>query len=203
MSELREQWRSNGSVLLPEDLVPAGEWEEIAAEAQASAQGAFDRVNEREGLHPRRDGSITSPQRCRAHPGGPALKSLATSVRVLELAREATGEGNLVPVRWGLKIYEPGDFMALHRDDVRCSVTFSTGVIGDLGVMGWVPSLRAADNTTVVEYAARHGLFPDEEKPLPIPYRQLQGFDGWAIPHHRPPYESNFGILGTFCYCAL
>ncbi|MDG5807915.1 hypothetical protein P9869_35765 [Streptomyces ossamyceticus] len=203
MSELNDQWRTTGAVLLPADLVTAGEWEEIAAEAQACAKDAFDRVNDREGLHPRRDGSITSPQRCRAHPGGPALKALATSARVLDLAREATGEASVVPVRWGLKVYGPGDFMALHRDDVRCSVTFSTGLIGDLGVMGWVPSLRAADSTTVIEYAARHGLFPDEEAPLPIPHRQLQGFDGWGIPHHRPPFEHDFGVLGTFCYCAL
>jgi len=203
VSELNDQWRSNGAVLLPEDLVAAAEWEEIAAEAQACAPDAFDRVNEREGLQPQRNGSITSPQRCRAHPGGPALKALATSARVLDLAREATGEASLVPVRWGLKLYEPGDFMALHRDDVRCTITLSTGLIGDLGVMGWVPSLRAADSTTVVEYAEQHGLHPDEEEPLPIPYRQLQGFDGWAIPHHRPPFEHDFGVLATLCYCAL
>jgi hypothetical protein len=203
VSELRDQWRQRGSVLLPEDLVPAGEWEEIAAEARACVPDAFARVNEREGLHAVRDGSITSPQRCRAHPGGPALKRLAESPRVLELARAATGEANLVPVRCGLKIYGPGDFMALHRDDVRCSITFSTGVIGDLGTMGWVPSLRAADSTSVLEYAAQHGLFPDSEEPLPIPYRRLQGFDGWGIPHHRPPFEHDFGVLGTFCYFAL
>lgn len=202
MSDLNSQWKQAGTVLFPEGLVPGEQWEEIAAEALALRDQAFPRVNTHPGMVAHRDGSITAPQRCRAHPGGPALAALARGPDVLELAREATGQPGLIPVRHGLKLYTHGDFMALHRDEVKCTLTISFGLIGDLGRMGWLPELRAADTATVLAYAEQHGPFPDTAH-LPIPYRQLQGFDGWGIPHHRPPFEHDFGVLGTFCYFAL
>lgn len=202
VSELNTQWKQTGSVLFPPGLVPGEQWEEIAAEALALRDQAFGRVNSNPATVAHRDGSITAPQRCRAHPGGEALAALARSREIVELAREATGHPGLIPVRHGLKFYRAGDFMALHRDEVRCSLTISFGLVGDLGCMGWLPELRAADTTTVLAHAERHGPFPDTAY-LPIPYRQLQGFDGWGIPHHRPPFEHDFGVLGTFCYFAL
>lgn len=75
---LRSTWLAEGRVEVPPETVEAGLWEEIAEEAERCEPHAVLSHNQRPGLLAMRDGSITSPQRCRVHPGGKALNALAT-----------------------------------------------------------------------------------------------------------------------------
>ncbi|MFD4560518.1 hypothetical protein ACFWP5_40440 [Streptomyces sp. NPDC058469] len=92
---------------VPPEVIDAGLWAEVAAEAEQYEQYAVVRHNRRPGLLAMRDGSITSPQRCRVHPGGPALNTLARSKELAEVAAEATGNRRMTAIRMGLKYYSP------------------------------------------------------------------------------------------------
>ncbi|MGH8974664.1 MAG: hypothetical protein ACRD0C_15870 [Acidimicrobiia bacterium] len=191
-----------GLVELP-DLIDERTWAAITREAHACEPYSFPRVNTRPDLVQRRDGSITSPQRCRAHRGGDALRRLATSAELTHLVRDATGMECIVPSRFGFKYYRRGDFMAVHRDDVKCTITISFGVTDNLEYMGWIPSLRHSSSQDVVDEVGATAMFPSTGSALPIGFRQLKGFDGYGIPHWRPSFEHDFGILGTICYFEL
>ncbi|MFF1372730.1 hypothetical protein [Streptomyces virginiae] len=68
-SALRRTWLAEGRAQVPADVVAASLWEEIAAEAERCEPLAAVRHNQRPGLLAMRDGSITSPQKCKVHPG--------------------------------------------------------------------------------------------------------------------------------------
>ncbi|MER6442209.1 hypothetical protein ABT275_38640 [Streptomyces sp. NPDC001185] len=51
------------------------------------------------------------------------------------------GRTRITPIRFGLKWHEPGDYIHVHRNDGKYSVTFSCGLTPGLGSMGWLPRL--------------------------------------------------------------
>jgi hypothetical protein len=129
---------------------------------------------------------------------------LATGPRLVAAARAATGHTTLVPARYGYKYYRPGDFMAVHRDSVKChGITISFPLSDSLGPMGWLPKQREATSEHVAA-AVGAELFPTDGQALPLGHGLFTGFDGYNIPHWRPPYTGDaVGILGTICYLAL
>ncbi|MGW7514132.1 hypothetical protein ACWGJ2_00870 [Streptomyces sp. NPDC054796] len=200
---LRQRWLAEGRADVPADAVGAGLWEEIEAEADRCEPVAVVRHNQRLGLLVMRDGSITSPQRCRVHPGGEALNALARSKALADIAAEATGAGRMTPVRYGYKFYSPGDFMHVHRDDGKCDLTFSCGLTPALGPMRWLPRMR---HLSTVEVAARLGRtpYPDDGEDFPILAKHLSGFDGRRIPHWRAPLDAESReVLITICFSDL
>ncbi|MGP3685722.1 hypothetical protein ACTVZO_13575 [Streptomyces sp. IBSNAI002] len=202
-SELRRTWLAEGRAQVPGDVVEAGLWEEIAAEAERCEPFAAVRHNQRPGLLAMRDGSITSPQRCKVHPGGEALNSLAMSKGLAEVACEATGRASMTPIRFGLKYYQPGDYMHVHRDDGKCEITFSCGLTPGLAAMSWLPNLRWLTTEQVAERLA-DTPYPDGGEEFPIRHRVLTGFDGSRIPHWRTPLDSKSReVLITICYTDL
>ncbi|MFD8970725.1 hypothetical protein ACFV0C_38070 [Streptomyces sp. NPDC059568] len=72
MTTLRQTWREQSRAPLPA-AAETGLWGELAAEATRCEPVAVNRHKRRPGLLVMHDGSITSSQRCRVHPGGPAL----------------------------------------------------------------------------------------------------------------------------------
>jgi hypothetical protein len=202
VKNLHDSWKSHGYVDLP-NLVDDDCWEAIEREAHQFEPDAFPRVNARVDLEDRRDGSIVAPQKCRAHLAGPALRALATSHEFRALVTTATGLNGLVPARLGYKYYMPGDFMAVHRDDVKCTITVSFGVTKNLDHMGWMPALRGASNEDVIARAVHEGHFPSSGERFDIRHRKMRGFDGYNIPHWRPPFEYSLGILGFVCFFDL
>jgi hypothetical protein len=201
-SVLRQTWLLEGRAPVPNHAVPAGLWDALAHEAARCAPDAYLRHNPRPGLLVYRDGSITSPQRCRVHPGGEALKTLAHSAALLEVARQATGHAQMAPIRYGYKFYARGDHMHVHRDDGRCTITFSCGLTPNLGVMGWLPRLRWLTSGQVAN-KLDGTPYPDDGQGLAIGYRSLTGFDGVRIPHWRGPFEHDSGVLVTICFSDL
>lgn len=119
-------------------FLPKDRFDALAAEAHASAERA--EPYEREAITGHRDGSITSPQRCHVHPGGDALIELVRHPALAEVACEATGSRAMTAIRYGYKWYVRGDHMQVHRDEGKCEITFSAGLVGDLGTMGWLPA---------------------------------------------------------------
>ncbi|NNH68750.1 hypothetical protein HLB23_02455 [Nocardia uniformis] len=199
---VHQTWIDSGFIELP-DFLDSQTWDSIEAEAHSLEPDAFDRLNENEQFDDRRDGSLVSPQRCRAHLAGPALREIAISREFNRLVSAATGLRGLVPARLGYKYYTHGDFMAVHRDDVKCAVTVSFGVTSNLDYMGWMPSLRGESNATVIEHARREGYFPASGQRFDILHRKMRGFDGYNIPHWRPPFDRQLGILGFVCFVDL
>ncbi|MCI0688546.1 MAG: hypothetical protein L0Y54_15110 [Sporichthyaceae bacterium] len=198
----RSLWLARGQVAVPDEVVPAVLWDELADEADKCEPQAVPRHNPRPGLLVYRDGSITSPQRCRVHHGGPALGRLARLAGLAEVAGEATGRPRMTPIRYGYKFYTRGDFMHAHRDDGKRTITFSCGLTGDLGAMGWLPRLRWLTSDQVAAQLA-HTPYPQGGQQLPIRHRALTGFDGGRIPHWRSPYEHDTGVLITICFTDL
>jgi len=202
MGNLYESWRELGYVDLP-DFLDNQRWQTIEHEARQFEIDAFPRVNNQVGLEDRRDGSLVAPQRCRAHLGGPALRALALSKEFNDLLATMTGLDCLVPARLGYKYYVPGDYMAVHRDDVKSTVTVSFGITPNLDYMGWIPALRGADNRDVIAWATQEGYCPSSGEHFEIHHRKMRGFDGYNIPHWRPPFEDDLGILGFVSFCDL
>ncbi|MFJ6140890.1 hypothetical protein [Kitasatospora sp. NPDC092286] len=200
---LRQTWLAEGRAPVPSDILDAGLWEEIAAEAERCEPYAVVRHNQRPGLLAMRDGSITSPQRCRVHTGGAALSSLAMSKALADVAGEATGHRRMTPIRFGLKYYAPGDYMHVHRDDGKCEITFSCGLTPGLGAMGWLPNLRYLTTEQVAGRLA-DTPYPDGGGLFPIRQRVLTGFDGSRIPHWRTPLDTaSREVLITICFTNL
>ncbi|MFF6852756.1 hypothetical protein [Streptomyces antimycoticus] len=200
---LRQTWLAEGRAAVPSDAVDAGLWDELAAEAERLEPYAVVRHNQRPGLLPMRDGSITSPQRCKVHPGGAALRTLAQSKALAQVAAEATGTARMTAIRFGFKFYSPGDYMHVHRDDGKCEITFSAGLTPGLGAMGWLPRLRWL---TTEEVAARlaNTPYPDGGELFPVQYKALTGFEGSRIPHWRAPLDSvSREVLVTICFTDL
>jgi hypothetical protein len=155
-----------------------------------------------EGLLVMRDGSITSPQRCKVHPGGPALNALARSKALADIAGEATGQARMTPIRYGYKFYQPGDYMHVHRDDGKCDITFSCGLTPNLSPMGWLPRLRYLSTQQVADHL-QDTPYPCGEQ-FPILHRALSGFDGRRIPHWRTPLDfQSREVLITICFSDL
>ncbi|GAA2110306.1 hypothetical protein [Streptomyces synnematoformans] len=199
----RQRWLAEGRADVPAAAVEAGLWEEIAAEAERCEKVAVVRHNRRPGLLVMRDGSITSPQRCRVHPGGQALNALARHKALADIAAGATGAMRMTPIRYGYKFYAPGDFMHVHRDDGKCDITFSCGLTPDLGPMRWLPRMRHLPTADVA--AQLDGApYPDGGEDFPILARRLSGFDGRRIPHWRTPLDNPSGeVLITICFSDL
>lgn len=197
---LKTAWKDTGFVDLTEFGTPEM-WQGLVDEAHACEPDAKPRRFTR--VESYRDGSLASPQQCRSHQGGDAILSLSRSRELLELAREATGIPRLVPTRYGYKYYRPGDFMGLHRDAVRCTITFTFALTDNLGTMHWLPRLRGASNSDLCQVIDRDGLFPSSGEEMPVTYCGLKGFDGYNVPHWRTPFDHELGILGTVCYFDL
>ncbi|MEV7087565.1 hypothetical protein AB0O07_16945 [Streptomyces sp. NPDC093085] len=199
----RQRWLTEGRADVPLDVVEPGLWEEIAEEAARCEPYAVVRHNRRPGLLAMRDGSITSPQRCRVHTGGEALSRLARCEGLAEVAGEATGRVRMTPIRFGLKFYEPGDYMHVHRDDGKCSITFSCGLTPGLVPMGWLPRLRWLTSRQVAD-RLKDTPYPGGGKTFLVRHRALTGFDGSRIPHWRIPLDSpSREVLITICFADL
>ena len=197
--ENRRNWDEVGYV----DLGPYGDqglWESL--EAESSRQREAARLEEHRKVSSLRDGSFRSATRFHNAPGGPALTALLRSRDLLSLARQATGVPTLVPVRCSYNYYERGDFIGVHRDALRCTLTFTFALMPGLEPMHWAPQLRKADNQAVAELVSAHGATPDGFPELPVAYRELRGFDGYNVPHWRTPAQGP-GVLGALCYFEL
>lgn len=150
-----------------------------------------------------RDGSMTTRSEFGFHPGGPVLDGLLRNVELMRAARRATGLRRLVPVKSGYNYYSRGSHLGLHRDGIRATVTMVIGLTDNLPSMNWAPALRYTTNDRLVALTKAAGIHPLGHELLPVPTQHLRGFDGYNVPHWRPPFTEELGILATFSYFDL
>jgi hypothetical protein len=93
--------------------------------------------------------------------------------------------------------------MGLHRDAIQCTITFSFALTPNLEVMGWEPALRDLSSEELGERIGRDGFMPELRNGVSIEMHRLKGFDGHNIPHWRPYFVDDLGILGTVCFFAV
>ncbi|MFH8701977.1 hypothetical protein [Streptomyces chartreusis] len=195
-----EVWKKDGFFSLDE-VIDKEVWDKLLEEALSLRDDAV--TVERETTVTRRDGSFASPARYSVARIGPVFEGILRSRDVLGAVRERTGIGRLIPVRGGYNYYEHGDFMGVHRDEIRATVTLTFGITDNLGETSWSPDLRTANSKQLVEFVKTKGHLPVEHPGMPIGHRSVNAFDGYNIPHWRMPFEEDLGILGNLIYFEL
>lgn len=203
MQRFRQEWLDRGSASLPDGMVDKAWWGELIAESERLAPQAVRSCDERPGIRFYRDGTMQSAQRCGSHSGGSSLRRLVQYKPLREFASEVTGSNSLVPIRYGYKYYANGDFLGVHRDNIRCTITFTFGLTDNLDGMGWLPQCRAMDNDEMRSCLRDGELFPSATDELPVEIYEIRCFDGHNIPHWRRPFENRLGVIGTICFFDL
>lgn len=199
----RSAWRTRGYVELP-DIVHTGQWDRLHREAMRLwPQHRLAHWARERGVAKFRDGSFGAPATFVLHPGGPELNALHTSAIVMDAVREATDITQLVPYQCSYNYYRRGDYLGLHRDGIKATITFTFGLTDNLDPMGFAPSLATATNDELEALVAEIGLLPKNYEELPVRLRGVQGFAGYDVPHWRHPFQDELGILGTFSYFDL
>ena len=193
-------WTERGKIDIG-DILDENLWTEIETEARGLASQA--QLLETRNVASHRDGSFASPSHFYGHGGGPLLVSVLRAPDMLNVVREASGLTRLVPVRCAYNFYRPGDYIGVHRDSVKSTVTVSFSLTPDLPAMGWAPTLREASSEALAAFVAQNGKLPVGQESLEIPYCAMVCFDGYNIPHWRPTCEADLGILGTLSFFDL
>jgi hypothetical protein len=200
VTEIRPDTWARGYLELP-GLVPDSYWDLLQAEAEALVPRMRPAVREEsKGTAKFRDGSFATAARMAFHPGGRALDALHGSADTIAAVREATGRTRLIPYQCSYNYYRPGDYLGVHRDSIKATITCTFGLTANLGVMGFAPALRDTGNDDLERLVAEVGLIPGGFDELPVEHRVVRGFYGYDVPHWRRPFEHELGILGTFSY---
>ena len=172
------------------DLVPALRAEALALRDQAALFTSS-------GLTENPDGSLTTDTRFSFHPAGPVLQAIHQSPALLTALRACTGLDDLRPARSGYNFYRSADHLGLHRDARLAAVTLVADLCGNLPAMRWSPRHARAANAALRELVRAEGVFPAGHPSLPVPHDHLRAFDGRSVPHWRPPFEGELGVLAT------
>ncbi|HEV2886138.1 MAG TPA: hypothetical protein VGX49_04445 [Jatrophihabitans sp.] len=143
------------------------------------------------------DGSLTTDTRFNFHSAGRVLQAIHHSPTLLATLRACTGLDDLRPARAGYNFYRSGDYLGIHRDARLAAVTVVVDLCGSLSAMQWSPRLAEATNAALLELVRQEGVFPTGHPSLPVPHDHLRAFDGRTVPHWRPPFEGELGMLAT------
>jgi hypothetical protein len=195
-----EVWRGNGFVHIG-DILQSAHWDAILDEALQFRDESL--IRETHNIASHRDGSFASPSHFHYHGGGSRLVALLRSNEMLKILREATGMERLIPVRCAFNLYRRGDYIGVHRDSIKSTVTLSFSLSPELPPMLWAPEMRAVSSAKLAEFVQSEGHLPTGHATLGAEVRHMFAFDGYNIPHWRPRFEGEAGILGTLSYFEL
>ncbi|MGW1411751.1 hypothetical protein [Streptomyces sp. NPDC002403] len=196
-----EEWNSGGFFIVDGGIVEDSVWDDLAQEAASCMNDAIE-VGVKDTVI-RRDGSFASPSRYSVHRGGPIFQELLRSRDLLKEVRTRSGLGRLVPARCGYNYYRAGDYMGVHRDEIRATVTLTFGLTDNLGATAWVPEMRTATSSELLTFTQENGTLPEVKSEMQIVSRKINAFDGYNIPHWRMPFEHDLGILANLIYFEL
>ncbi|MFC6086705.1 hypothetical protein [Sphaerisporangium aureirubrum] len=200
---IRPDVLARGCVDLP-GIVPDALWDLLHAESEALRPGMTMAVwEESRGVAKFRDGSFSSPARFGYHAGGRVLRAFHTARATIAAIREATGRERLIPYQCSYNYYRRGDYLCLHRDTIKATITCTFGLTRNLGAMCFAPALRDARNDDLERLVAEAGPMPAGFDELPTEYHVVRGFHGYDVPHWRRPFEHDLGVLGVFSYFDL
>jgi hypothetical protein len=149
------------------------------------------------GLVENPDGSLTTDTRFSFCPAGRILRTLHRSSTLLATLRAGTGLADLRPARAGYNFYRRGDHLGIHRDAKLAAVTVVVDLCASLPAMRWSPLHAHTANSALLRLVREEGVFPADHPTLPVPSDHLRAFDGRTVPHWRPPFEGELGMLAT------
>ncbi|MGY1984337.1 hypothetical protein [Nocardia gipuzkoensis] len=193
------EWHSNGYVRIHDQLSETA-LRELQRDAETLKASAVNRGIS--GTEIRRDGSFASRSRYRVHRGGPRLQSMLKDLEFLQLVREKTSLPRLIPVRCAYNYYQPGDYIGIHRDEVRATVTATFAVTDGLTPTRYRPDTRTASSEALVTVVDEEGYLPENGTDMPLPLGLVNLFDGYNFAHWRPRCDEP-GILANLVYFEL
>ena len=145
------------------------------------------------------DGSISSPRKLTTASAGPVLEAIHRDPERLSLLEQPAG-GHLSPTLCAYIYYAPGDYIGLHKDGHRCSLTLITSIDGPLAPLVVHPALAGNEPDELVELSRAHAGMPPGGVRTVVPadgaFLMLRGS---AIPHHRPA-SLDHCTIATLCY---
>lgn len=195
-----QAWEELGYVDVP-CAIDLEYWERLTVEANTLRHDAIMLSHLK--ISALRDGSLRSATHYRLIAGGSELVGLLRSRELLLKVRRLTGISTLVPVRCGFNYYECGDYIGIHRDAIRSTVTVTFALTPNIGPMNWLPALRRESNDIVADFIVQNGPTPARGSELAVGYRALRAFDGYNIPHWRRPFTGQLGILASLSFFDL
>lgn len=199
----RTTWIRDGVVDV-DGLVPHTHWPALLKEAEKLV--AHRRIAERsadQGCTASRDGSFTSPARFGFHTGGKDLRQVHLSKVMVEFVKTALDNPRIVPYQCSYNFYMPGDFLGLHRDGFKATITFTSALTDNIKPMGLLREMRLSSDQDLHALVQDQGLFPSNGDSMEVRHRGLRGFDGHNFPHWRTVHEGEMGILATLSYLAV
>lgn len=196
---LNDKWSNEGYLKL-HGFLSAQRLQAIKAEADLLQHGSVSRGVQ--SIEVRRDGSFASPSRFSAHTGGPELRKLHRDIDLLTKVREATGMDRLIPVRATYNYYAPGDFMGVHRDEIRATATLTFPLTENMPSTFYKGEGRNWDDDSLLDYVDKNGVLPESGDEMSLEAGTLNMFDGYNLPHWRPPVSEPH-ILGNLIYFRL
>lgn len=197
------EWLTVGVIDVDEVVPPIG-WDLLYEEAvQLLLAKRMAIRSEDQGCVASRDGSFTSPARFGFHTGGSELRRIHLARVMVEHVKSALGNPRIVPYQCSYNFYVEGDFLGLHRDGFKATITFTAALTDNITPMGLYREMRSAPDTDLYRLVRQQGLFPADGEHMEVRYHGLRGFDGHNIPHWRQPHEGAVGILATLSYLAV
>jgi hypothetical protein len=196
------EWRTHGCADAGDVLEPEI-WDQLINEAAGFVPNSDPYVVTNTAAH--RDGSFASPCHFGGHAGGAMLLAVLRSAEMLDLARSLAGMPRLIPVRCHYNFYNRGDYIGVHRDSVKSTVTFTFALTDNVPPMGWAPKLRESNNHELAQFVDDNGHLPEPgaAAELPVKFRGMTAFDGYNVPHWRNTFDDDLGILGTLSFFEL
>jgi hypothetical protein len=200
VEESAQAWINRGSFEIPDDLIDPGTWDSITSEADDLKK--YAKSIDFDGFSINRDGSVTTPRMYLGCSGQSAMKKLLRNVDLLQYLRVRAGFPGLIPTRCGFNFYEPGDYLGVHRDNIKSTVTLTAALTAQMDPMMTAPQFREGSNEQILEFARSHGHLPGVGEPVPAVYRKFHAFDGYNIPHWRNVVQDSC-ILAVLSYFDL
>ncbi|HBH5716052.1 hypothetical protein [Dermabacter hominis] len=198
-TKVAEQWNETGYVKLQGHLTEEGQ-RALRAEARDLESDAVPRGVST--IEIRRDGSFASPSQFRVHSAGPTLQALHRNKDLLATVRTITGLDRLIPVRATYNYYSPGDYMGVHRDEIRATVTLTFPLTDGMPPTHYKAEGREWDDDSLMAYVEENGSLPEDGDEMTLEPDTINMFDGYNIPHWRAPVTEQH-ILGNLIYFRL
>lgn len=191
----RRQLSESGFVQVPGLLTPP-QVLRLRDEAHAARSGA--RVRRRRGFKMTDDGRLLGPTN-RLGGVGEAVAAIGRDEGLVSRVRSITGLV-LRPERCTYLYYRRGDFLALHRDRPRSTITVLVHLRGRGGPLRVHPELVGVDDRSLLEIAERSDGHPRDGRDVRLEQAPCV-LAGHATPHSRPPhpYEEDL-VLAAFIY---
>lgn len=185
----------NPAVQVPE-LLTRSEVAALRAEAREASRAAYPHL--RDGYELADGDRLLGPVRNAVSLAGDVRDSLHTHLAARIAPR--AGLGRLVPEMSSYLYYEPGDFIALHRDQPSCQIDVLVLLEGSPGPLRVHPELAGLPGSELRQVAAAAAGHPAGGVPIDL-RRGAVILHGHQVPHHRPPHQgTGLLVLAAFCF---